>query len=88
MASAPQASVDLDVLRAILAGAESMAAYYGKGEDKDLQNAALKAAGLPPLHSERELEWDRQQAAQKRREVECLKAVIAHFDGEARAEAA
>lgn len=82
-------NIDMTILRDVLAGAETMVAYYSKGEEKIRQNEALKAAGLKPMHSESSLQWDVDQAAKKRREAECLRAVIAFLEGEsARAEAA
>lgn len=73
--------INLDVLREVLAGAESMVAYYSGGDEKARQNAALVAAGLQPIHSESSLEWDLRQAAEKRLQVECLRAVIALIEG-------
>lgn len=81
-------AIDMDVLREILAQTESMRAYYERSEEKVAQNAAMAAAGLPPLHGESQLKWDRDAAAKKQREIVCLKAVIAHLGGDLQAEAA
>lgn len=81
-------AIDLDVLRATLKREESMVRYYTPSTTKLAQNAALEAAGLPPIHNTRAASWDAQQREVHQRAVEVLQAVIAHFEGESAQEAA
>lgn len=61
---------------------EMLVASYGKAEQKRRQNAALEAAGLPPMHSESSLKWDVEQLAHHQRIAEVLRQVIAYHSGE------
>lgn len=83
-------AIDMAVLRKVLAGTENMVEFYnGEGEKKRLQNEALAAAGLKPLHDDWLLSHSAKMAAEKRTEVACLTAVIAFLEGESvQAEAA
>lgn len=81
-------NVDPTTLRELRAHHENMVAYYGEADTKALQNTALKAAGLAPIHNERQIEWDRGCEAKHRRFVEAIDAVIAYAHGAPKAEAA
>lgn len=83
------ATIDLNILRRVLEGAQSMAAYYEKAAaEKAAQNAAMTAAGLAPLHNEITVHWDAEHAAERRQEVATLQAVMAMLESQTVAEAA
>jgi len=60
---------------------EMMVASYGKRDQKLRQNAALEAAGLPPMHSASSLKWDAEQLVRHQRMAEVLRHVIAYHSG-------
>jgi len=82
-------AIDIENLQKLRTHNASMVRYYSDGDPstKLAQNAALVAAGLPPVHSDSKLQWDRDQAALHQRYVDTLDAVLAHL-GADQAEAA
>lgn len=80
-------AIDIKTLKELRANSDMMLRHYGDSEKKQLQNAALVTAGLPPLHSPASLQWDADQLVRYRRFVATLDAVLAHF-GADQAEAA
>jgi hypothetical protein len=80
-------NIDLNTVREMRANAENMVRHYGNAEQKQRQNEALVAAGLPPLHGDASLQWDIDQGRKYARFVEACDAILAHF-GADQAEAA
>lgn len=76
-------AIDLDTLREMLASAERMIPYYAKQVATErAQNAAMEAAGQPPLHSATLVKMHEESVALCTREAEVLRHVIAYHSGE------
>lgn len=76
-------AIDLDTLREMLACAERMTVYYAKQVATErAQNAAMEAAGQPPLHSATLVKMHEGYVAKERHEAEVLRHVIAYHSGE------
>lgn len=73
--------IDIEVLREVLTGAERMVRHHQADDLKRQQNEALKAAGLPTIHSEFGGKWASDEAARYSRQAECLRHVIAYHEG-------
>ena len=81
--------IDIEALRECRDSASGMAKFYGDRAAKcQGENAAMVAAGLPPLHGERGVQWDRDQQAAAQRHVAALEAAIAALSPPDSAEAA